>query len=129
MVVTKFEETFGLHMGDVTFFAPLPSVEVQKALSAKNEAQILFAVMAEIAGYRGRLDQFYADWPNFTDARQTELRKVAMAMSEQAKFEYNETKHIFDIQATPEIADALKNAGPSIAALLATMNQTKKKGN
>jgi hypothetical protein len=127
-VTSEFEGRFGLRVSDVTFAAPTPSAEVQKVLSAKNEARILFEVMAEVAGYKGKLDQFYLDWPKLSVTQQTELRKTAMALSEQAKFEYNETKHIFDIQATPEIADALKNAGPGLAALLATLNPKSKKG-
>ncbi len=116
---TKFEQRFGVRAGDITIASIMPSEEAQKTRNAIDEAMNAFKGMAALRNQTP--EQLRADIESgkFSQADQDRLRRDFMAMSDNAKLETAATDITIRIDANPDVAEAIKTAGPGLAGLAA----------
>lgn len=128
--VSKFEERFGVSVGDVTISELLPSEELQKTMTGRSEAEVIALGTAELLGYKtmsavrtaiskGKLSQ--EDLNRARDRFLATSDNIKMNLDSN---EYNIRLEGIDPETIREVA---KNA-PAIAAALGATRKGKKNG-
>jgi len=126
--VSKFEERFGVMVGDVTISTIKGSKEIQKAIDGAAESSALSEVVARTLGYPDIQSVHQAVAKNkLTSEQVATAHKLALAMTDNLHgMNLNDTTFNLNLTGDPEMVKAVGEAAPALAMFIGKKEAEKK---